>query len=89
MSLRPHTCQEAVTAGPLDELGDDHGMLGDRAEDAAVTAEPALVGERAGDVTGVELVRIGIERVHPAAGDDLPAGQERAGRDRARPSETR
>jgi putative flavoprotein involved in K+ transport len=65
-----------VAAALLDELGDDHGVLGDRVEDAAVAAEAALVGERAGDVAGVELLRIGVERVDPAARDRL---QVRAG----------
>jgi hypothetical protein len=55
----------AVPAALLDELGHDHGVLRDRVEDAAVAAEAALVRERPRDVTGVELLRIGIERVHP------------------------
>ena len=34
-----------VAAALLDNAGDDHGVLRDRVEDAAVPAEPALVGE--------------------------------------------
>ena len=56
-----------VAAALLNELGHDHGVLGDGVEDAAMAAEAALVGERTGDVAGVELVRVGVERVHPAA----------------------
>jgi hypothetical protein len=63
-----------VAAPLLDEPRDDHRVLGDGVEHAAVTAEPALVRERAGDVAGVELVGIGIERVHPAARDGLQVG---------------
>ena len=63
-----------VAAALLDELGDDHRVLGDRVEAAAVAAEPALVGERAGDVTDVELLGIRVERVDPAAGDGLQVG---------------
>ena len=44
-----------VAAALLDQLGHDHRVLGDRVEDAAVAAEAALVGERAGDVADVEL----------------------------------
>jgi hypothetical protein len=60
-----------VTAALLDQAGDDHGMLSDRVEDSAVPAEPALVGERSGDVAGVQLFGIRIEWVHPTARDRL------------------
>src|SRR5262249_60013619 len=55
----------------LHDPRNDHGVLGDRVEDAAMAAEAALVGERAGDVADVELIRIGVEGVDPAAGDGL------------------
>ena len=69
-----------ITAPLLDELGHDHRVLGDRVEDPAVPAEPALVGERTRDVAGVELARVGVEGVDPAARDGL---QVRAGTGRA------
>ena len=66
-----------VAAALLDELGHDHRVLGDRVEDAAVAAEAALVGERPRDVADVELVRVGVERVDPAARDGLQIGAGR------------
>ena len=63
-----------VAAALLDELGHDHRVLRDRVEGPGVAAEPALVAERAGDVAGVELLRIGVERVHPASGYGLHVG---------------
>jgi hypothetical protein len=69
-----------VTAALLDQLGHDHRVLRDRVEHAAVPAEAALVGERPRDVPGVELRRVGVERVHPATRDGL---QIRAGPGRA------
>jgi hypothetical protein len=38
-----------IAAPLLHELGHDHGVLGDRVEDAAVPAEAALVRERVPD----------------------------------------
>ncbi len=68
-----------VTAPLLDELGHDHRVLRDRVEDPAVTAEPALVGERPRDVADVELLRIRVERVDPPARDGLQV-RARSGR---------
>jgi hypothetical protein len=70
-----------IAAALLDQLGHVHRVLSDRIEDAAVAAEPALVGGCPGDVTGVELRWVKIERVHPATRDGLQvrAGSGRGG----------
>jgi hypothetical protein len=68
-----------VAAALLDKLRQDHRVLRDRIKAAAMAAEPALVGERAGDVSRVELIQVRIERVHPAPGDRLQEGS-RTGR---------
>jgi len=60
-----------VAAALLDDTRHDHAVLGDRVEDATVAAEPALVGQRPGDVAGVELRRVRVERVDPPSGDGL------------------
>jgi hypothetical protein len=60
-----------IPAALLHQLGHDHRMLRDRVERAAVPAEAAQVPERPRDVLDVELLGIGIERVHALAGHRL------------------
>jgi hypothetical protein len=49
------------------EIADVHRVLRHRVEDAAVAPEAALVRQRLGDVLGIDLARIGLERVDPPA----------------------
>ena len=65
-----------VSVALLNQARDDHRVLGHGVEDAAMPAEAAQVGQRAGDITDIELVRIRVEGVNPAARHSL---QVRAG----------
>ena len=60
-----------VAPALLDEARDDHRVLRHRVEAPAVPAEPAHVGQRPRDVADVELLGVGLERVHETAGDGL------------------
>ena len=60
-----------VTAALLDYVRHDHTMLGNRIEDAAVAAEPALVRQRTRDIASVELLGVRVEWIHPASRDGL------------------
>jgi hypothetical protein len=63
-----------VAAALLDQLRNDHRVLCHRIEDAGVASKPALVGERSGDVSRVELLLLGVERIDPAPRNRLQVG---------------